>query len=284
MALDRQTIERRDFPISRRGYDPDMVNEHLRALADEIQGLREATRPAAETLASAASEQVRMIVEAAETSAADIQHQAEEEAARVTRQAAQDAESARAQATAQGREHVQRVAEETSTLQQRLDAMQSELGTLMESLRTGAKRLGADLSQLERTMTTLRAVGEAGPGAAVATPPAPEPVQEVAPPALADAELTGHAAHAHEHAAEPEPELPAAEPEPAAAEPVAASGAETPLLAGADDPEAVEGARLIALNMALNGMPREEADRYLADNFQLGDRGAILDEIYARFG
>jgi hypothetical protein len=42
-----------------------------------------------------------------------------------------------------------------------------------------------------------------------------------------------------------------------------------------------EGARLIALNMALNGTPREETDRYLAANFQLADRRALLDEVYA---
>jgi hypothetical protein len=45
-----------------------------------------------------------------------------------------------------------------------------------------------------------------------------------------------------------------------------------------------EGARLIALNMALNGTPREETDRYLAENFELSDRGALLDEVYARVG
>ena len=47
---------------------------------------------------------------------------------------------------------------------------------------------------------------------------------------------------------------------------------------GADD---TEGARLIALNMALNGTPREETDRYLAENFSLADRARLLDEVYA---
>jgi hypothetical protein len=48
---------------------------------------------------------------------------------------------------------------------------------------------------------------------------------------------------------------------------------------GAD--EDVEGARLIALNMALNGQSRKETDRYLAENFDLSDRGTLLDEVYA---
>jgi hypothetical protein len=45
-----------------------------------------------------------------------------------------------------------------------------------------------------------------------------------------------------------------------------------------------EGARLIALNMALNGTPREDTDRYLAEHFELDDREALLDEVYARVG
>ena len=36
MALDRQSIEKKDFPIGRRGYDPDAVDAHLKLLADEI--------------------------------------------------------------------------------------------------------------------------------------------------------------------------------------------------------------------------------------------------------
>ncbi len=33
--------------------------------------------------------------------------------------------------------------------------------------------------------------------------------------------------------------------------------------------------------MALNGTPRDETDRYLAENFELSNRGALLDEVYA---
>ena len=50
---------------------------------------------------------------------------------------------------------------------------------------------------------------------------------------------------------------------------------------GVDGGDDTEGARLIALNMALNGTPREETDRYLAENFQLADRLALLDEVYS---
>jgi len=32
--------------------------------------------------------------------------------------------------------------------------------------------------------------------------------------------------------------------------------------------------------MALDGTSREETDRYLAANFKLSDRAALLDEVY----
>ena len=36
--------------------------------------------------------------------------------------------------------------------------------------------------------------------------------------------------------------------------------------------------------MALNGQSREETDRYLAENFDLADREALLDEVYESVG
>jgi hypothetical protein len=42
------------------------------------------------------------------------------------------------------------------------------------------------------------------------------------------------------------------------------------------------GARLIALNMALSGTPREETARYLAENSSLADPDGLLDDVYAR--
>ena len=43
----------------------------------------------------------------------------------------------------------------------------------------------------------------------------------------------------------------------------------------------VEGARLVALNMALNGTPRDETARYLDENFSLSDAAGLLEEVYA---
>jgi DivIVA domain-containing protein len=45
------------------------------------------------------------------------------------------------------------------------------------------------------------------------------------------------------------------------------------------------GARLVALDLALTGTPREQADAVLAEQFALGDRRAeLLDDVYAAAG
>jgi hypothetical protein len=44
--------------------------------------------------------------------------------------------------------------------------------------------------------------------------------------------------------------------------------------------QATRAARLAALNMALNGCPREEVDDYLTANFGYGDNADLLDEVY----
>lgn len=262
MPLDRQDIERRDFPIGRRGYEPDAVDAHLRRIADELEQSERHERPSPATLASAASEQVRQIVEAAEMTASDIQRTAEDDAARTRQRAQSEADKTRADAAEQARGHVMRVQEATEVMLQRVDAMESELGALVESLRTGANRLSADLTLLQGNMGELRAAPE--PTAPAADP---EPAGEEAGFADEPGDTTDAGAFAEEPGPEPETAVEAApEPEP---------------IAGGDDSE---GARLIALNMALNGTPRDETERYLADNFRLDDRDQLLDEVYARVG
>jgi DivIVA domain-containing protein len=279
VALDRQSIEKKDFPIGRRGYDPDAVDAHLASLAGEVEELRRSSRRRSETLASTASEQVRAIVEAAETSAAEIQRQAEEEARDIRAEANSEAQSTREQATSQAREYVGKVSESTAVMLQRLDAMESELNALVESLRTGSNRLNADLQLLEGNLTDVRdAVSPRGrfepePGAAPSAPAGEydkaAALPEVEPEALADAEPGDDSVGAD--VAEPDV---LAGTEPAVEEAPIGAGPED----GADE---IEGARLIALNMALNGTPRDETDRYLAENFSLSNRSALLDEVYA---
>jgi DivIVA domain-containing protein len=266
VALERQSIEKKDFPIGRRGYDPEAVDTHLQQLADEVDELKSSSRRRTETLASTASDQVRAIVEAAEMSAAEIQRQAEAEAQEIRSEANSEAQTVRDQSAAEAREYVGKVSESTASMLQRLDAMENELGALVESLRTGSNRLNADLALLETNLVEVR--------------------ESVSP--RARFELEGAAVAEPAAEAEAAPEI---TEEPVIEEVVevdveqleeAVPGAdETPVEGGGDGGDDTEGARLIALNMALNGTPRDETDRYLAENFDLADRDGLLDEVYA---
>jgi DivIVA domain-containing protein len=275
VALERQSIEKKDFPIGRRGYDPDAVDAHLAALADEVDELKRSSRRRSETLASSASEQVRAIVEAAESSAAEITRQADDDAREIRAEATGEAQSTRSQATEQAREYVGRVSESTAVMLQRLDAMESELSALIESLRTGSNRLNADLQLLDGNLTEVteavspRPRFEREPGAALAEPPVELEAEPLAEESERDEEYVDAEPEGEEELYEEfvDESIEVEEAEPAAA-----------VEAGSDDSE---GARLIALNMALNGTPREETDRYLAENFQLSDRGGLLDEVYS---
>jgi DivIVA domain-containing protein len=276
VALERQSIEKKDFPIGRRGYDPDAVDAHLSALADEIDELKRSSRRRTETLASAASDQVRAIVEAAENSAAEIQRQAEEEAAEIRSEAAGEATSTREQATDQARQYVGKVSESTAVMLQRLDAMESELSALIESLRTGSNRLNADLQLLEGNLTEVTEAVSPRPqfereaeGSAILS-------EEALPAPTDEAEFEAEAEAGEFEDADDADDVEAiVYVEEIEVEAGAVGGDD---VQGADD---TEGARLIALNMALNGTPREETDRYLAENFQLADRHGLLDEVYA---
>src|SRR5919202_5462708 len=201
--MDREAIQRPNFPVARRGYDQAAVDAHLRRVADD-RGPVPAGAPAA-TLAAGTSEQVRVILEAAERSAAELREDAGRQAS----------------------EHVARVGEAAAALLRRLDELQGELDTLLDGVRRGAERLARGLGELQEEV------------AGVEPPPAPE-LAAVEPPAE----------------------------EPAAPEPPA------------DD----AGARIIALNMALGGSPREETAAYLAEHFTLADPEALLDDVYAKAG
>jgi DivIVA domain-containing protein len=269
VAMDRQSIEKKDFPIGRRGYDPDAVDAHLKLLADEIEELKRSARRRSESLAAAASEQVRSIVEAAETTAADIQRQAEEEAREIRADATSEADATREHATSEAREYVGRVSESTTGMLERIDAMENELNALIESLRTGSNRLNADLQLLEGNLAAVKN--------AVVPRPQFEPEAGSAPAAEAPAAAVQQAA----------PAVPSAEPfeqsagvaGAAAGEVLTNASAEPRPANGGDD----ESARLIALNMVMNRTPRDEIDRYLAENFRLTDRRGLLDEVYSSF-
>lgn len=265
MDLDRQSIEKRDFPIGRRGYEPVAVDQHLAAIAREVEALKQAkarepapeasdaaapVRQAPESLASFASVQVQAIVEAAEASASAIESEARESAQQTAKDAAGDAERTRQEAVERSQEHVGKVREATSLMLKRLGAMETELGDLIESLRAGTNSLNGELTTLSAEMDDLYAAAGRSD-----EPPGAE---------LAEADLD-----------DDDEDVVATDDAGEADDGDRADGV------GRGD---VEAARLVALNMALNGQSRKQTDSYLAENFDLTDRGALLDEVYATVG
>ena len=309
VELDRQGIERRDFPIVRRGYDPASVDAHLRALAAEVDELqREASSRGGDSLASTAATQVQGILEAAQATAEAIEHQAAEQARSVCEAADADARRTREDAVARAREHVAAVSQATEALLGHVGSLDGETRALVDSLRSGAGRLAGDLSAVEGEMEALydaasgrTSTQSAGESAAVATygdggqlvpAPAPETHSEpfVETPAESHAGMQGdpyaQTQEAAAYAAERfEASAVAEAPQQPPSEPVFG---EQPLFSGApaaDDAIPVngdlDGARLVALNMALNGDSREDTARYLEENFAVPDRERLLDEVYA---
>jgi len=232
VALDRDSIVRRDFPTNRRGYDPSAVEAHLTALAGEVEALqRRASSPS--SLSDQAGEQVRAIVQAAERSAAEIRESANAEAA----------------------QRVANVTEAAERLRGRVEQMEADVTHVMSELRDEATRLRDDLVALRAESARLGAATEGGAQAPPGKAAEAVPSEAESPAALSEA-------------ASPAPSSEAAAP-PASAP--AANGD-------------TAAARIVALDMALSGKPRDETDRFIAENYDLDDREALLDEVYAAAG
>jgi hypothetical protein len=276
--LDRQAIERRDFPIGRRGYDTVAVDAHLQALAAEFEQLQRAAAGGGSdvSLAATAGSRVQSIIEAAETAAADIERQAQETAQRVSEEADRDAARTREEAIAKARVQVDAVTQAAAALLQRVGSMDGEVGALIESLRAGAGRLAEDLGAVETGMSELydAASGRERPAAAAEPPQGPSKSGAEGAPAAEPAQAPSPAA---EPVRAPEPAAPVPAAQPPAAATAQAAAAQAPAVAGGD----LDGARLIALNMALNGESRAATERYLAENYQLADRSKLVAEVYA---
>jgi DivIVA domain-containing protein len=282
VELDRQGIERRDFPIVRRGYDPASVDAHLRALAADLEALQhEASSRGRESLASTAGTQVQGILEAAQTTAETIEREAAQDAQSVRDAANADARRTREEAVARAQEHVAAVSKATEALLGRVGSMDTETRTLVDSLHTGASRLAGDLATVETEMGALydaaagRASGlvsvepasahdNSATHAAVAVTRAAAPVEPLTEPHPGSYAELGPTEHVSEPAFDEEP--------------LFLEESDSELLPASGD---LDGARLVALNMALNGDSREDTERYLAENFDVPDRDRLLDEVYA---
>jgi hypothetical protein len=211
-----------------------------------------------QSTAAAAADRVRAVLEAAEQSAAELRADAAQEI---------DAQLERAEVVA-------------ARLAERANQIERSLQAIADSVRDELSALRADLEE-------LRAVGEGVTEARTAAAEAAVAEPEPAEPEPAPAPAPVPAAASEPEPVEPEPEPAEAEPEPAEAEPAPDPAEQAPAASPATGPptgDGHEGARVIALNMALNGSPREETARYLGENFELENPEALLDEVYARVG
>ena len=168
--------------------------------------------------------------------------EAEQKAAQIIRDAEQEAIGIRDRAEAEGR---QRVAE----VRDALEALEDKLGAGAGS-RNGAS-------------------AEVNPGPVVGPepqPPSPDPTPDPLP--------------------EPTPEPPSEPEPPLIPEPTPPPDEGTPpSIAAAADPAAksddATSARLVAMNMALNGDSREAIEAHLAEHYAISDAGAIVDDVLA---
>jgi hypothetical protein len=209
------------------------------------------TGSARPSVSGVAAERVQSIVAAAEASAREIEERANQEAAvHVER-----IESAAADLIARASE-LRKQADEI------LGRLTAATSGVTESLRGGAEGIQAELRAMRAELGSVREARVAEPAAE---------------PAAVEEEVQAVEEIREEPVEEPGP--PDAEPEVVeeAVEQVRAKSAPAAGRAG-------EGARLIALNMALSGTPREETARYLRENFDVADQDDLLDEVYARAG
>jgi DivIVA domain-containing protein len=188
---------------------------------------------------------------------APLSAQAGEQVQAIVEAAERGAQEIREAAQAEAREHVAHVTAAADRLRERIEQMERDMTQLVIDLREGADRLRGDLDALQAGTDALSSARGAAPAAPTPTPPPAEPMP-AEPRAVAST-----------------PEPPAAAPGPPAPEPAA-----TPERKNGDS----AAARIVALDMALSGTSREDTDRYLAENYDLPDRAALLDEVYAAAG
>jgi len=183
---------------------------------------------------------------------ATLSDQAGEQVRAIVQAAERGAEEIRATASVEAAERVAHVTEAAEHLRARVEQMQADVTRVMTELRDEARRLCDDLEALRVDAARLGAAsGEASDAAAPETASAAAPETAGAPAA-------------------PDPVAP---PEAAAApDPAGPANGDT------------AAARIVALDMALSGAPRDETDRFIAEHYDLRDRAALLDEVYAAAG
>lgn len=278
MELDRATITGQAFPQATDGYDRDAVDRHLAAIADALEDRTP------DSVGAGAAEQMRSIVEGAQHSAQALRDAAQREAEEVREAARSEAEAVRARAHHESGDQVAAARAAVKGILERVEALglgiEDSRRHVTEAAEAMAQRLSADSEPLVGTLreraralgSELDLIGSGLAGRVV------EAAAETVPPAQPETG-TGLSTADVEDAAEV---LDGATP-PTAEQPVPPAASELDSTADAEaSVPGTERARLVALNMAVSGTPRAEADRHLREELSVEDPSAILDEVYAR--
>jgi hypothetical protein len=185
-----------------------------------------------------------------------LRRQAEIEARVIRDAAVRGAQQITTEAQREARVRLRDAADHVSAVLARLEERETELSQVVGGLRSEAERLASELRLLLEGVSGKPSEAEPAPRAE------PRPTGE--PSGGADAPPEGGPAKV----ANGEP----------ATDPLARLGREsTPAIES-------EVARLVALNMAFDGTPREETARYLQTAFGIDDPAEVLDDAYSRAG
>lgn len=298
--MKREQILRSDFPSVRKGWDPAAVEAHLHEVADASPEMSRGAG-AVPSLADATGERVRGVIAAAEEAAAQIELEARTASESLLSEAREESDGILAAARTESDRLVTAAREEANArVEEARDAVENLIAQAGE-LRTRVGTLGEHLAGSIGSTATAAEV----PGPVIVpepTPPTfpepmPDPVPEPMPDPVPEPTPPGPAPDLPD-APEPMPPVPEPAPAPPAA---AANGTSTDDLiaqlraapasqpangssAAAPDPD-LGAARLVAMNMTLDGASREEIATELGADFgDVPDLDVLLDEVFARAG
>ena len=289
--MEREQIVRADFPVVRKGWSPEAVESHLVEVAEYV-----AAKPATPTpAADAATERVGAVLAAAESTAAEIIEDAEAEASRIVTVARAEADQIRAAARTESEQTVEAAGREASTRVEQAQAAVEGLVAQADKLRNQVGALGRDLASNVPGLGSLETSSDELPDPAAEAPARPEPKPQRAEPEPAAEAPARKPVPRRKAAARPAAEKPA--PAAAPAKPSAPSdddliaqlrgSAEAPL---AEEPPApaISGsetgaARLVAMNMALEGATREKIAKQIEAEFgNVEGVDALIDDVLRR--
>lgn len=315
--MERDQIIRDDFEVVRKGWDPDAVKVHLSEVADAIPAEDSTGRE--RTLGDTTAVSVRGVLEAAETAAAEIQSTSQADADKRVADAQAEAERIVAEARAEAAgvldgakgdadAHTTTARQAVESLVTEAEELYTQVAALSERVSVSAPVLGGGPSAEVPSGPVI--VPEPTPP--LTPEPSPDPVPEPTPDPVPEPTPAPTPEPTPDPVPEPIPTpdpTPQPAPTPEFAEAPAATTTEELIAqlrastgaaslekangetaAALDSVTAISGsdlgaARLVALNMALEGATREQIASQLGNEFgELDGVEGMLDDVLTRAG